>query len=218
VANEKTSRAAVVELAANIADTEGVNAVTIRRLAQELGITPMALYWHFKNKDELVLGLVDHLLGQVIPRRSARDPWQVQLRAMVQTVVELLRAHPSLPVLLKTIDKKGTASFNRVTNDALELLSKAGFDLEESYWVASYLLNGAIGLVEMEPGCPLFMSAEEGLEVRRQRRLQLEALSPKEFPMMVAYAETLKSEPDVDRYYAFGMDLLLGAITARARK
>src|SRR5690348_12640763 len=53
VAGEKLSKAAVAERALRLGDEEGVEAVTIRRLAQELGVTPMALYWHFKNKDDL---------------------------------------------------------------------------------------------------------------------------------------------------------------------
>ena len=39
-----------------LADAEGLDALTIRRLAQELGVTPMALYWHFRNKEELLAG------------------------------------------------------------------------------------------------------------------------------------------------------------------
>jgi AcrR family transcriptional regulator len=50
----KLSRAAVVDRALWLADAEGVEALTIRRLAQELGVTPMALYWHFRNKEELI--------------------------------------------------------------------------------------------------------------------------------------------------------------------
>src|SRR4028119_2254718 len=48
---------AVVEGALALADAEGLGAVTIRRLAKELGVTPMALYWHFRSKDELLEGM-----------------------------------------------------------------------------------------------------------------------------------------------------------------
>ena len=74
VVSEKLTRAAVLERAAKLADADGLDAVTIRRLAQELGVTPMALYWHFKNKDELLVGLVDHLLSGVTADRQAGDP------------------------------------------------------------------------------------------------------------------------------------------------
>src|SRR5215510_841202 len=82
VVGEKLTRATVAERALQIGDAEGLEAVTIRRLAQELGVTPMALYWHFKNKDELLLGITDHALSDVKATRDPKDPWQRQLRAM----------------------------------------------------------------------------------------------------------------------------------------
>ena len=72
---------------AKLADADGLEAVTIRRLAQELGVTPMALYWHFKNKDELMLGLADYLLADVKATRGPDDPWLKQLRAMVEALL-----------------------------------------------------------------------------------------------------------------------------------
>jgi TetR/AcrR family transcriptional regulator, tetracycline repressor protein len=190
--------------------------VTIRRLAQELGVTPMALYWHFKNKDELLAGAADHALARVKATRDPGDPWQKQLRTMVEALVGVMREYPSLPVLMQVVDNDQLASFTRATNDALELLSRAGFGLDESYWVASYLLNGAVGLVAAEPGCAPGKLPAEAAEWRRQKRLALEKLPAEEYPMVVAYARTLEDEPDVERYYAFGIDLLMAAVEARA--
>jgi TetR/AcrR family transcriptional regulator, tetracycline repressor protein len=197
-------------------DAEGLEAVTIRRLAQELGVTPMALYWHFKNKDELLAGAADHALARVKATRDPGDPWQKQLRTMVEALVGVMREYPSLPVLMQVVDNDQLASFTRATNDALELLSRAGFGLDESYWVASYLLNGAVGLVAAEPGCAPGKLPAEAAEWRRQKRLALEKLPAEEYPMVVAYARTLEDEPDVERYYAFGIDLLMAAVEARA--
>src|SRR5262249_50874841 len=159
-------------------DTEGLDSVTIRRLAQELGVTPMALYWHFKNKDELLLGITDHVLAGVQATRDPADPWLGQLRAMVDSLVAVMRAPPSLPALLQAVDKEQTASCARATNDVLELLSRAGFSLDEGYWIASYLLHGSIGLVAAQPGCPTVMTPAEAAEWRRQKRLHLEKLPP----------------------------------------
>ena len=50
----RLSREALVEAAMALADREGLDALTIRRLAGEIGVTPMALYWHVKDKDELL--------------------------------------------------------------------------------------------------------------------------------------------------------------------
>ena len=217
VAAERLSKATVAERALRLADEEGLEAVTIRRLAQELGVTPMALYWHFKSKDELLLGIVDYSLSGVRADRAAADPWQKQLRAMVEVLVRLMRDHPSLSALFQTVDKTQAASFTRATDDALSLLGRAGFSVEEGYWVASYLLHGAIGLVAMQPDCPTIIPPEKVLEWRRQRRLELERLPADQFPMLVAFADTYNHEPDPERYFGFGVDLLMAAVETVAR-
>jgi AcrR family transcriptional regulator len=218
VGNDRLSRATVAEHALKLADSEGLDSVTIRRLAQELGVTPMALYWHFKNKDELMLGIADHVLAGVKATRDPADQWLRQLRAMVEVLVDAMRAHPSLHALLQAVDKQAVASFTRATNDALELLSRGGFGLEESYWVSSYLLHGAIGLVAAQPGCPTMMTPEQAVEWRRQKRLAMEQLPADQFGMVVAFARTMEREPDIDQYYRFGIDLLMSGIEATAAR
>jgi TetR/AcrR family tetracycline transcriptional repressor len=217
VAGERLSKAAVAERALRLGDTEGLEAITIRRLAQELGVTPMALYWHFKNKDELLLGVVDHVLADVRADRSAGDPWQQQLRAMVEVLIKVMRAHPGLPDLLTSVDKSRADSFTRATNDALALLTAGGFTVEEGYWVASHLMHGAIGLVAAQPDCPANVPPDQTVEWRRQRRLQLERLPADRFPMLVAFAATFAEEPNLERYYAFGVDLMMSGVEATAR-
>jgi TetR/AcrR family tetracycline transcriptional repressor len=217
VAVERLSKTAVAERALRLGDEEGLEAVTIRRLAQELGVTPMALYWHFKNKDELLLGIVDHVLAGVRTDRAAADPWAKQLRAMVEALVAVMRAHPSLPDLLHAIEKTDAMSFTRATDDALALLTRAGFTVQEGYWVASHLLHSAIGLVAGQPDCPSTVPPEQAPEWRRQRRLELERLPADQFPMLVAFGACYAEEPDPERYFAFGIDLLMAGVEATAR-
>ena len=86
-AKRDLSRNAIVERALTVMDTDGPDAVTIRRIAQEFGVTPMALYWHVANKDELLAAMGDALIADVVPP-PATGSWSVQLRG----VVEALRA------------------------------------------------------------------------------------------------------------------------------
>jgi TetR/AcrR family transcriptional regulator, tetracycline repressor protein len=218
VGTEKLSRAAVAEHALKLADTEGLDAVTIRRLAKELGVTPMALYWHFNNKEELLQGIADHALADVKATRKLDDPWQRQLRAMVEALVAVMREHPCLPDLFQSMhsDLQPVASFTRATNDALELLARGGFELEQGYWIASYLLQGAIGLVATQPGCPPTVAPEEEAEWRRQKRLSMEQLSSDEYPLIVRLAPMLEHETDIEQYYRFGIDLLMAGVEAVA--
>jgi AcrR family transcriptional regulator len=215
VGSDRLSRATVAEHALKLADSEGLGSVTIRRLAQELGVTPMALYWHFKNKDELYLGMVDHALARVKATREKSDPWLHQLRSMVEALIATMREHPSLTELLQQeVDMHDSTSLARATSDALELLTRGGYGLEDGYWAAAYLLHGSIGLVSSQPGCPSTMTPAEAEEWRRQKRLTLEMLPRDEYPMLVAFARTLESEPDVERYYRFGVDLLMAGIAS----
>jgi AcrR family transcriptional regulator len=218
VTGERLSKSAVAERALRLGDEHGFEAVTIRRLAKELGVTPMALYWHFKNKDELMLGIVDHALSTVRADRSAADPWQEQLRAMVGALLRVMREHPSLPGLLQMVEKSETDSFSRATNDALSLLTVPGFTVEESYWIASYLLHGAIGLVAAQPTCPVTLPPAEAAEWRRQRRLSLERLPVDRFPLLVEFAASYGRELDVERYFDFGLSLLMAGVEAMAAR
>ena len=73
---ERLSRDTIVAGAIELADAEGLDAVTIRRLAQDHDVTPMALYWHFKDKGELLDGIAERLFadvrGAAIPEALAR--------------------------------------------------------------------------------------------------------------------------------------------------
>ncbi|GAA5068571.1 TetR family transcriptional regulator [Thermocatellispora tengchongensis] len=214
----KLSREAVIRRALALADAEGVDAVTVRRLAGELDVTPMALYWHFKNKEELLTAVADHLLAGVARPAEFGGPWQTRLRTMVRTLIETMREHPSLPLLFHVAEKERIGSFTRATDIALGLLAEAGFSLEEGYWVSSYLLNGAITLVNGRPDCPGGIRPEEAEERRKQHRLALEALPEQEYPYISAYAETMRAAPDVERYFSFGLDLLMCGVEAMAAR
>ncbi|MFC0860722.1 TetR family transcriptional regulator [Sphaerimonospora cavernae] len=213
---ERLTRQTVVDRAIALADAEGLDALTIRRLAQELGVTPMALYWHFKNKDLLLQGVADHLLTEVTPESDPASPWNVRLRAMVEAVLGVMRRHPCMTGILSVVVKQDVPSFTRATEAALSLLKEAGFTVEDGYFVASYLLNGVIGLVGNNPACPRMLNSAEAAEWRRQKRLMLEALPPDRFPCMVEFAKTYERELDQERYYAFGLDLLLRGVEAMA--
>ncbi|WP_308121177.1 TetR/AcrR family transcriptional regulator [Paractinoplanes bogorensis] len=217
MAAERLSKATVAETALRLGDEHGLEAVTIRRLATELGVTPMALYWHFKNKEELFMGVVDHALTEVRADRDATDSWQVQLRAMVVTLVDVMRRHPILPDLLHQSDKARASSFARATEDALVLLSQAGFSPLEGYWVGSYLLHGVIGLVHAQLESPSQMGEGEIAEWRRQKRIELECLPVSQFPMTVQIGAAYAQEPDLERYYAFGVELLMNGVESMAR-
>jgi AcrR family transcriptional regulator len=87
------SRERVLGAAVALADAGGVDALSMRKLAQELGVVPMALYKHVTNKDELLDGMVDVVVGEIDPPPSGTD-WKTAIRQRVLSARRALLRHP----------------------------------------------------------------------------------------------------------------------------
>jgi TetR/AcrR family tetracycline transcriptional repressor len=133
------TRQAVIEAALALADAEGLEAVTIRRLARALGVTPMALYWHVRNKDELLDGVAASLVERVDVSLDASASWQDQLRAVLTSLLAVLRAHPAAAPLvsIRTVSTEGSL---QVTEVVLDILRRAGYSPVEATQVARHPL------------------------------------------------------------------------------
>lgn len=94
VERPRLSQAVVLSEAVSLADREGLAAVTIRRLAKDLGVTPMALYWHFRDKGLLMAALGDRILGEVDLAVDGRARWSEQFHRVLTALVTALRKHP----------------------------------------------------------------------------------------------------------------------------
>src|ERR671915_1174723 len=206
---------AVIEGALALADTEGLGAVTIRRLAKELGVTPMALYWHFRSKDELLEGVAARIFEEVDLSVDASATWQEQLKALLGSMVGVLRAHPSAAILLSTRTASSEGSL-RATEVALDILRGGGFSPTEATQIARHALSTVTNLVSGEPGVVVRGESKELLDARRRARLFLESLPPERYPRLVEAAAPLSEGVDPDAYFAFGLDLLLAGTEAMA--
>jgi TetR/AcrR family transcriptional regulator, tetracycline repressor protein len=215
----KLTREAVIEQALEIGDAEGLPAVTIRRLAQELGVTPMALYWHFKNKEQLTAGMADHLIEGFVVEEDFAHPWRDQLHELVTGLVRVLRRHPCAAAVLDEVDHMAVPSFLRVWDTALGLSKQAGFTYEESCLISKYLLQGAIALAAgpMNRNCP-GLTEEELVERVRVKRLTLQSLPPDRYPHIVEMAVPLTEGSSADLYDTFGVDLLITGIEVLAAR
>lgn len=206
---------AVVEGALVLADAEGLEAVTIRRLARELGVTPMALYWHFRSKDELLDGMVARIFEEIDLSVDASARWQEQLRTLLGSMVSVLRAHPSTAILLSTRTASSEGSL-RATEVMLDILGRAGFSPAEATQIARHALSTVTNLVSGEPGVVVQEKSAELIDARRRARLFLESLPPEQYPRLIEAATPLSEGVDPDTYFAFGLDLLLAGIEAMA--
>jgi len=90
---EQLNRDRVLAAAVALADAEGVDAVSMRGLAQRLGVVPMALYKHVANKDELLDGMIDAVIGEIKPPVSEVD-WRITVRHRILSARTVLLRHP----------------------------------------------------------------------------------------------------------------------------
>jgi AcrR family transcriptional regulator len=89
------SRESIVAAAIEIADTEGLEAVSIRRLATKLDTRPMSLYSHIERKGDLIDLMVDEVMGgSVLPESLPSGDWRADLRRISQRTRENIRSHP----------------------------------------------------------------------------------------------------------------------------
>src|ERR1700752_2817334 len=89
----RLSKRAGVDRALKLADADGLEALTIRKLAQDLGVTPMALYWHFRSKEDLLEGMAEQVWGELDVNVDPDAPWWAQLQGLLESLVSVLRAH-----------------------------------------------------------------------------------------------------------------------------
>jgi AcrR family transcriptional regulator len=210
------SRAAIVERALTVMDTEGSDAITIRRIAQEFGVTPMALYWHVANKDELLAAMGDALLAGVTPP-PATGPWHVQLRGVVDNLIANLSRHPAAAELVFPrilVTEPGL----ELTEFTLTLLEDAGFSPQQAADLARMGLQTAMMLVTQLPGAESQAAQEERDALLAEKRAHIDRLPADRYPHIRGAAEPLTNCDDVPAYYSFGVDLYIEGALALMRK
>ncbi|WP_029291357.1 TetR/AcrR family transcriptional regulator [Cellulomonas sp. HZM] len=97
----RLNRERVLLAAVSLADGEGLDALSMRRLAQHLGVVPMALYKHVANKEQLLDGMVEVLVAEIDPPLVGTD-WRTAVRARVLAARRVLRRHPWARPVLET--------------------------------------------------------------------------------------------------------------------
>jgi TetR/AcrR family transcriptional regulator, tetracycline repressor protein len=212
----RLSKAAVVQRALALADELGLEALTIRRLAQDLGVTPMALYWHFRSKEELLAGLGDQVWAEIDADADPAADWPAQLRGLMESLVAVLRGHPSASPLLMAGQKLHGEASIAVTETALAVLDRGGFSPEQASEIARSALWTGLMLVMGEPGFDPAGTPAERAEQMRQDRIRLAMLPPDRFPFVVAAAGPLTACDDPDFHYQFGIDMFIAGVVAMA--
>jgi TetR/AcrR family tetracycline transcriptional repressor len=215
-AKERLSRDAVARAALDLVDAEGLDALTVRRLATGLGVTPMALYWHFKDKDALLDGVAEQLLADVaLPPADAAAGWDAQLRVALEALLAGLAAHPAVAELVKKrilLNDPGREIAERI----LRLLRDGGCSPEQASQLGMYSLLFLTSLVAEEPGLAVGSPSEEREQEVRAKWAALQALPPKRFPTIIDSAATLTDCAASEQWLGAGLDTLMAGIRGQA--
>jgi AcrR family transcriptional regulator len=206
------SRERVLRAAVALADRGGVGALSMRKLAQKLGVEAMSLYHHVANKDDILDGIVDVVFGEIeLPTGEAG--WEAAMRRRSVSAREALRRHPWATGLMESRRTPGPANI-RHHDAVLGVLRNAGFPVELAAHAYSLLDSYIYGFALQEASLP-FHTPEETAEVAQEI---MSAFPADDYPHLaeIATEHVLQPGYDYGNEFLYGLDLILDGL-ARAR-
>lgn len=214
-----------MDRALQIGNEEGLEAVSLRRLATDLEVTPMALYRHFRDKQDLVNAMTEKVLEGLDIKAGLRPSmsWSDRLRRAMTTFKEEMDARPLAMRLSIEYSGEGPREFWGMTEDLLAILMGAGFRRRRAMVlirVISNLLSGYLLLVQQGQGLEAQLGPRQVELLRKRFELVQLSLPADQFPILVAgardMAEVWLSHPD--RWWRDTVDLLIFGLEATLEK
>ncbi|MEU8360228.1 TetR/AcrR family transcriptional regulator C-terminal domain-containing protein [Nonomuraea sp. NPDC048882] len=208
------SRDLVLEAAVRVADRGGIEAVTMRRVAQELGVEAMSLYHHVPNKDAILDGVVDVVFTEIELPPAGCDDWRDAIRVRAGSARAVLARHTWALGLVDSRRNPGLATL-RHHNAVLGVLREAGFSLQMAAHAISIIDSYVTGYVLQEANLPLSTPDEvEDVAGGILAELPVEEL-PYLAEMIVDHA--LRPGYDYGDEFGWGLDLILDGLEARRK-
>jgi AcrR family transcriptional regulator len=207
----RLSRDRVLESAMAVADAGGIDALTIRSLAQHLGVKPMSVYYYVANKDEILDGIVDLVFSEIELPASDGD-WRAEMRRRADSARRALRAHPWAIGLMESRTSPGPATL-RHHDAVIATLRGAGFSLALTAHAYALLDSYVYGFALQEAGLP-FDGADTVADVAEPI---MERFATGEYPHLVEMATGYYFKPGYDfgDEFTWGLELILDALAQR---
>jgi len=211
----------VLAKAVALADQQGIEALTMRKLGQSLGVEAMSLYNHVANKGELVAAMVDSIVEQFELPDDEPD-WDVAIRRCAVRAHDLLTEHPwacslaLVPTDMRTIGGPRI----RYMEWLLRRLREAGFSPELAYSAYHTLDSHIFGYSLWQLGhSNATRATAEGEAIEEFMGRILEQMRPR-YPYLAEHAEQhmAPSAPDGSQEFEFGLDLILNGLREQRRK
>ncbi len=216
------SKERVLEAAVELAVRDGIESLSMRKLADELGAGAMSLYYHVPNKEQLLDGMVDIVFSEIELPTTDVD-WKTAMRRRAISTREVLNRHRWAVGLMESRATPGPASF-ALHNAVLGCLREAGFSIEMT--IQAYSVQDAYiyGFALQEKHVP-FDDAEGGAAVAEEQARQFaeeaekqqSAALAEEFPYLAEVVAGHVAKVGYDFAYSFeyGLDLILDALEKR---
>ncbi len=189
-------------------DRDGLEALSMRRLADELGVGTMTLYGYFRSKSELLDALMDASVTVDDAALPDEGPWRERIVTLARSMRDWLERHPSLVQIRMQQTLTRPRQF-AVTERVVQALLDAGLPRDEAARAFRLLFTYVFGFVAFSPTA----SADAA---RREVRTALAALPPDEYPLLSSMAGEAAAAAAGDEQFEYGLGLILDGIEARA--
>ncbi len=215
------TRERVLRAAVSFADENGIASLTMRKLGRELGVEAMSLYHHVANKDDLLDGVVEFVVGEfALP--SDEEPWMDALRETAVSVRRVLLRHPwAAPLVESRVTPSGVRF--RYSEAVIRALRQAGFSTELAFRAQLTISSFIYGFVLQEVSWPFEPNDLPEVAAALQPRVTVEE-HPYLLEMMgwlmesrFAAADGHRQAAHFDPEFGFGLDRVLEALE-RARQ
>ncbi len=198
------SRRRILEVAVRFVDREGLEALSMRKLGAELGVEAMSLYNHVPNKDALLDGMVDLLLGELEVPSEDKD-WEERTREAYRAFRHLAHEHPNVFPLF-VVRPPETMDGAWLVEEFLKTLRRAGFDAQTALHAFRALSSYTVGYA---------MAELRGFAMEPAGgHLGAWQLSAEEFPH-ISKLKSYLEEIDRDAEFEFGLDLIFAGLRAK---
>jgi AcrR family transcriptional regulator len=204
----RLSRERVLRAAITHADAGGIEALTMRTLAEELGVAPMALYRHIANKDDLVDAMVDVVFSEIdLPASTAG--WKTGMRQRAISAREVLSRHRWAIGLMESRTNPGPANL-RHHDAVIGTLRAAGFTIPMAAHAYSLLDSYIYGFALTQMNLPFDTSAE----VAEVAQNMLQPFPLKEYPNLVEFITEHAMKPGYDYgdEFVYGLGVILDGL------
>ncbi len=204
---ERLTRERVIDAALSVMDAEGLDAVSMRRVAREVGVEAMSLYNHVRDKDDLLQGVCERIMATYEFPDGYEEDWVERAKAGARSWRRLLQAHPDLLRLFAETHGPVPSSPEsmRPTEFALTMFREAGLS-ERDTVQAFHAFGGYIqGFVMMEAG---------SIKDRHEDHFMGAEIPEDVFPTLAAVSRHW-AECQPDEQFEFGLDLLIRGLQAK---